>query len=141
MYQVFVYDALGFEAIKRRLRDYNQQQQSQTIILSQLPQLLPLWGKQIGKLFVLNSSPQIFTQIQSALMMETFKGVTIPNIFKLHDNPSLVRDVEHLLKKEPNGLLGIELKTLDIIFKEKTIKRHFVQALKHLLQLWELNFQ
>ncbi|OXA41718.1 torso-like protein [Folsomia candida] len=141
IYQVFVYDAAGFEAVKRRLTEYNQQQKFQASILSQLPSILPLWGRQIGKLFVLNSSPQVAAETAQALLLETFQGVTVPNIFKLHDNPSLVRQVEVLLKNEPNGLLGIELKTLDIIFKERKKKRHFVQSLKMLLQLWEVNFQ
>lgn len=90
---------------------------------------------------MLNSSPQVAAETAQALLLETFQGVTVPNIFKLHDNPSLVRQVEVLLKNEPNGLLGIELKTLDIIFKERKKKRHFVQSLKMLLQLWEVNFQ
>lgn len=138
IYQVFVYDHQGFEAVKRRLSEYNKQRQS---IISQLPSLLPLWGKQIGKLFVLNSSPKVGSQIQEALMLETFRNVVLPNIFKLHDNPELVRKVELLLKNEPNGLLGLELKTIELIFQDKPKKRLFIESLLHLLQLWELNFQ
>jgi torso-like protein len=134
-----VYDAAGFEAVKKRLSEFDSQKTSSSF-MSQLPGLLPLWVKQIGKLFVLNSSPTVSSKIHQTLTTETFRHVSVPNIFKLHNNPKLVRQIEVLLKDEPGGLLGIELKTLEMLFKDPRTKTKFVQTLKHLIQLWELNF-
>jgi len=140
LYQVFVYDPEGFDAVKKKLNEFNSHKSSSSFV-SQLPKLLPMWVKHIGKLFVLNSSPGVSQTIHDSLTTETLRGVAVPNIFKLHDNPSLVRKIELLLRDEPSGLLGIELKPLDVLFKNHEMKEEFDQSLKHLMQLWELNFK
>jgi len=138
VYQVFVYDPAGFDAVKSRLSEYNRQKPSH---MSQLPNLLPLWVKQIGKVFILNSSPKAAQDIREALTVETFKNILSPNIFKLHDNPTVVKQIESLLKDEPSGILGIDFRTIQMVFQDRSQKHWYVQSLKHRMNLWEVNFQ
>lgn len=59
----------------------------------------------------------------------------------MHDNAELVRKVEKYLKHEPDGLLGLELKTLDVIFKDQAKRKWFDETLQQTLQLWEVNLR
>lgn len=136
-FQVFVYDSQGFEAVKRRLSETGWVRSS---YMAQLPYLLPLWVKHMGKVMVLNGKQQTIQSIREALTIRFLFSV-YPNIFKMHDNADLVRKVEKYLKHEPDGLLGLELKTLDIIFKDPTKRKWFDETLQQTLQLWEVNLR
>jgi len=137
IYQVFVYDNQGFEAVKRRLSESGWVRSS---YMAQLPYLLPLWVKHMGKVMVLNGKPQTIQSIREALTIRFLFSV-YPNIFKMHDNAELVRKVEKYLKHEPDGLLGLELKTLDVVFKDPAKQKWFDETLQQTLQLWEVNLR
>jgi len=137
IYQVFVYDNQGFEAVKRRLSESGWVRSS---YMAQLPYLLPLWVKHMGKVMVLNGKPQTIQSIREALTIRFLFSV-YPNIFKMHDNAELVRKVEKYLKHEPDGLLGLELKTLDVVFKDSAKQKWFYETLQQTLQLWEVNLR
>ncbi|CAG7836353.1 unnamed protein product [Allacma fusca] len=64
VYQVFVYDQHGYDAVKRRL---NETGWVRSTYMAQLPYLLPLWVKHIGKVMVLNAHPQAVQHIREAL--------------------------------------------------------------------------
>lgn len=135
--QVFVYDTQGFDAVKRRLSETGWVRSS---YMAQLPYLLPLWVKHMGKVMVLNANAQTTQSIREALTIRFLFSV-YPNIFKMHDNAELVRKIEKYLKHEPDGLLGLELKTLDIIFKDPVRRKWFDETLQQTLQLWEVNLR
>lgn len=78
-FQVFVYEQSGYEAVKRRLREGGY---SRSSYMAQLPYLLPLWVKHMGKVMVLNSSPQATASIREALTIR-FLFSSYPNIFKV----------------------------------------------------------
>ncbi|CAL8116074.1 unnamed protein product [Orchesella dallaii] len=135
IYQVFVYDAHGYEAVKRRLSETGWIRSS---YMAQLPYLLPLWVKHMGKVMILNSSPHTTQAVREALTIRFLFSV-YPNIFKMHDNAELVRRIEKYLNTEPDGLLGLELKTLDVVFRDLAKKKWYDESLQQTLQLWEIN--
>jgi len=92
----------------------------------------------MGKVMVLNSNPQSTQKIRSALTVR-FLFSEYPNVFKLHDNAELVRRIEMYLKHEPDGLLGIELKTLKLLFRQQQQRQWFDESLQQTLHLWETN--
>lgn len=106
--------------------------------MAQLPYLLPLWVKHMGKVMILNSSPHTTQAVREALTIRFLFSV-YPNIFKMHDNAELVRRIEKYLNNEPDGLLGLELKTLDVIFQNPMQKKWYDESLQQTLQLWEIN--
>jgi len=135
IYQVFVYDQQGYDAVKRRLSETGWVRSS---YMAQLPYLLPLWVKHMGKVMILNSTPQTTLNVREALTIRFLFSV-YPNIFKMHDNAELVRRIEKYLKAEPDGLLGLDLKTLSLIFHDPVQKNWFIDSLLQTLQLWEVN--
>jgi len=106
--------------------------------MAQLPYLLPLWVKHMGKVMILNSSPQTTLSVREALTIRFLFSV-YPNIFKMHDNAELVRKIEKFLKPESDGLLGLELKTLSFLFREASQRKWFIESLQHTMHLWEVN--
>lgn len=134
-FQVFVYDAHGYEAVKRRLSETGWIRSS---YMAQLPYLLPLWVKHMGKVMILNSNPHTTQAVREALTIRFLFSV-YPNIFKMHDNAELVRRVEKYLNNESDGLLGLELKTLDVVFRDAAKKKWYDESLQQTLQLWEIN--
>jgi torso-like protein len=137
IYQVFVYDQQGYDAVKRRLSETGWVRSS---YMAQLPYLLPLWVKHMGKVMLLNADPQTTQHIREALTIRFLFSV-YPNIFKMHDNSDLVRLVEKYLKAEPDGLLGLELKTLDVVFRDPAKRKWFMESLQQTMQLWEINLR
>jgi len=138
IYQVFVYDNTGFIAVKRRLSETGGIITPE--FMAQLPILLSLWVRHMGKVFVLNSSPQAMENVRQVLVVPSLFRTT-PLIFKMHNNPALVKQIEDFLKNEPGGLLGIEMKTLEILFHDYYQKLWFAESLKHTMELWEINLQ
>lgn len=133
--QVFVYDVQGFDVVKRRLRETGWSRNS---YMAQLPYLLPLWVKHMGKVMILNASPQTTQNIRESLTIR-FLFSAYPNIFKMHDNASLVKRIEKYLKGETEGLLGLELKTLAPLFHNQAQREWYLESLKHTMSLWETN--
>jgi len=134
-FQVFVYDQSGYDAVKRRLSESGWVRSS---YMAQLPYLLPLWVKHMGKVMILNSSPQTTASIREALTVR-FLFSSYPNIFKMHDNASLVKKVEKYLKMESDGLLGLELKMLNFLFRDPAQRKWFAESLTQTMHLWEVN--
>lgn len=135
IYQVFVYDPDGFQAVKRRLfldgiKDENTAGSTESILESLLT-----WVKHMGQVNVLNAEPSVIESVRNALIVQNSA-----NLLKLHDNASLVESLEALMASQPNGILGIDLRGIQFMFTDPIKRAGFQTALKHKMQLWEINF-
>jgi torso-like protein len=130
-----VYDVQGFDAVKRRLRETGWARNS---YMAQLPYLLPIWVKHMGKVMILNASPQTTQNIRESLTIRFLFSV-YPNIFKMHDNANLVKRIEKYLKAETEGLIGLELKNIGFLFNNLTQREWYLESLKQTMSLWENN--
>ncbi len=62
---------------------------------------------------------------------------TYTSLLKLHGNGTLLRSLDELLGNE--AILQLNLKSLDVIFKEPDKKKFFKEILDNNLKLWENN--
>lgn len=140
MYQVFVFDPDGFQAVKRRLFIDGIKNESVARSTGPIMEILTTWVKAIGRVVVLNAEPDVSEQVRNALTMSVSNLGLMPNLLKLHDNGELVREVETLLANQANGILGIDLRGIQFLFTDPVQREGFEKALTHKMQLWEINF-
>ncbi|CAL8109946.1 unnamed protein product [Orchesella dallaii] len=141
VYQVFVYDQNGFMSVKRKLLLDGIGQDSSPEFMEELPESLTTWVLHMGKVLVLDSSPPIVDAIRNALKVNRAYGSPVTNLFKLHNNPELVNQIQRLLANESNAVLGIDLRGIQFLFKDPYQRNGFEKSLKHQAQLWEINLQ
>lgn len=135
LYQVFVYEPQSYQQLKERIGSTGWRSAS---YLSTLTYFLPLWVKHTGKVMVGNASPQVTQRIREALNVQfLFSGY--PNIFKLHNNAPLVSRLQRELGTEGDALLGLELRNLGVLFRDKPMYKWFVEVLHNTALMWELN--
>lgn len=140
VYQVFVYDPDGFQSVKRRLFFEGINDDSNAKSAERIIESLSTWVKHIGRVIVLNAEPNVSDHVRKSLYMHNSHSTPGPNLFKLHDNATLVKEIESLLSSQPSGILAIDFRGIQFLFTDPVKRTGFEKALKHKMQLWEINF-
>ncbi|XP_033607051.1 torso-like protein isoform X3 [Cryptotermes secundus] len=133
LYQVFVYTPPIYRTIKDRFKTRGITDLSNVELASYFS---PWSAEHIGKIQVASGNATVEGWATEHLRIN-FYLFTYNSLLKLHENASLLRKLDSLLRNE--ALLQLNLRTLSPAFKDSVKREWFHEVMDNNLKLWEVN--
>lgn len=133
MLQVFVYTPPIYRNIKDRFKTRGISDLSNVELASYFS---PWSAEHIGKIQAASGNATVEGWATEHLRIN-FYLFTYNSLLKLHENASLLRKVDSLLRNE--ALLQLNLRTLSPAFKDSVKREWFHEVIDNNLKLWEVN--
>jgi torso-like protein len=131
--QVFVYTPRIYRTIKDRFKTRGVSDLSSVELASYFS---PWSAEHIGKIQAASGNATVEEWATEHLRI-SFYLFTYNSLLKLHENASLLRKLDGLLRNE--ALLQLNLRTLSPAFKDPVKREWFHEVIDNNLKLWEVN--
>jgi torso-like protein len=131
--QVFVYTPRVYRTIKDRFKTRGVSALSSTELAGYFS---PWSTEHIGKIQAASGNTTVEEWATEQLRVN-FYVFTYNSLLKLHENATLLRKLDGLLRNE--ALLQLDLRTLSPAFKDPVKREWFHEVIDNSLKLWEVN--
>lgn len=130
---MFVYNKVNYQVIKERLKSKGIAALSRLDLYNFFA---PWYAEHMGQIRSAsgNSTVERWARRKLQYQYYIFRYATL---LKLHGNGTLLRSLDDLLGNE--AILQLDLKALNIIFKEPEKRKWFYEVLDNYMKLWEVN--
>lgn len=133
IYQVFKYKRTGFNLLRSYIRLRNSRKAKTDNLRFYFSSY---FLKQVGDIRIASGNKTVESWARNNLRDIQYL-YSRPSLLRLHYNPVLVNRLNELM--DNGALLGLELKTLRPLFKDKRKGDKFAEIVENDLQLWEIN--
>uniref|UniRef100_A0A1L8DNX8 Putative conserved secreted protein n=3 Tax=Nyssomyia neivai TaxID=330878 RepID=A0A1L8DNX8_9DIPT len=133
LYQVFVFNKRNYQHLKERLKSKGVAALSQLDLYNYFA---PWYAEHLGKIRCASGNSTVEKWAARKLRL-SYYIFTYASLLKLHGNGSLLRSIDELLGNE--AILQLDLKSINVIFKEPAKRTWFQEIIDNYLKLWEVN--
>ncbi|CAH0397124.1 unnamed protein product [Chilo suppressalis] len=133
IYQVFKYKRSGYNLLRSYIKEKSSQQSSTDNLRFYFASY---FLKEVGDIRVASGNKTVEAWARKNLRESQYL-YSRPSLLKLHYSPSLAYKLNELL--DSGALLGLDLKTLRPLFKDRSKGDKFAEIVENDLQLWEVN--
>lgn len=132
-HQVFVYNKHNYQLLKDRLKSRGVSALSRLDLYNYFA---PWYAEHTGKIRAASGNSTVETWADRKLQL-TYYLFKYASLLKLHGNGALLRTLDELLGNE--AILQLELKALNVVFKDPKKRDWFQEIIDNYLKLWEVN--
>ncbi|KPI98181.1 PREDICTED: torso-like protein [Papilio xuthus] len=133
IYQVFKYKRTGYNLLRAYIRQRNMRQSSSDNLRFYFSSY---FLKQVGEIRIASGNKTVETWAKTNLRDSQYL-YSRPSLLRLHYNPILAFKLNDLL--DNGALLGLGLKTLRPLFKDRRKADMFAEIVENDMKLWEVN--
>ncbi|CAO1421966.1 unnamed protein product [Diamesa hyperborea] len=133
LYQVFVFNKRNYQHIKERLKSRGVLSLSKVDLYNFFA---PWFAEHLGTVRCASGNSTVEKWAARKLKLSYYL-FTYTSLLKLHGSSSLLKSLDDLLQNE--AILQLDLKSLEVLFKEPEKRRWFQIILDNHLKLWETN--
>lgn len=132
-FQVFVFNKRNYQHIKERLKSRGVLSLSKIDLYNYFA---PWFSEHLGQIRCASGNSTVEKWASRKLKLSYYL-FTYTSLLKLHGNGGLLRALDELLGNE--AILQLDLKSLQVIYKEPEKRKWFQIILDNYLKLWEVN--
>ncbi|XP_055381192.1 torso-like protein [Condylostylus longicornis] len=133
LYQVFVYNKMNYQVIKDRLKSKGISGLSKLDLYNFFA---PWYAEHLGQIRSASGNTTIERWARRKLQYQYY-FFRYSTLLKLHGNGTLLRSLDHILDNE--AILQLDLKSLNVIFRDNDKQKWFQEVLDNYMKLWEVN--
>lgn len=132
-FQVFVYTKKNYQLLKERLKTRGVSALSREDLYNYFA---PWYAEHLGQIRCASGNSTVERWASRKLRL-SYYIFTYASLLKIHGNVSLLNALNTILGNE--AILQLDLKSIDVIFKDPSKKVWFREIIDNYLKLWEVN--
>ncbi|XP_028170897.1 torso-like protein [Ostrinia furnacalis] len=138
IYQVFKYKRSGFNLLRAYMRVKVRNAKASNNSDNLRFYFSSYFLKQVGDIKVASGNKTVEAWAKKNLRESQYL-YSRPSLLKLHYSPYLAYKLNELLRADNGALLGLDLKTLRPLFKDRNKAEKYAEIVENDLKLWEVN--
>lgn len=130
---MFVYSVPTYLALQQRFKEHETNDLSSDDFIKFFS---PWYSEHVGNIIAASENPVLETWANNNFLLR-MSIFSYPSLIKIHTNPEISYEIDRFMGN--GALLHVDMRTLELVFKDFNQRFWFQQVLDNYLKLWEEN--